>query len=88
MLQLIVEEELDSILPRGTVTFSHNNGSYATTINLVLVSLDRAEKERSRLQGSTSIDPSSSNRLPLTNSMLEGYLLEGVYRQPRERIEG
>jgi hypothetical protein len=38
MLQLMVEEELDSMLPRGTVTFSHNNGSHATTIDLVLVS--------------------------------------------------
>jgi hypothetical protein len=34
----MVEEELDSMLPRGTVTFSHNNGSHATTIDLVLVS--------------------------------------------------
>jgi hypothetical protein len=31
-----VEEELDSILPRGTITYSHNNGSHQTTIDLVL----------------------------------------------------
>jgi hypothetical protein len=31
-----VEEELDSILPRGTITYSHNNGSHQTTTDLVL----------------------------------------------------
>jgi hypothetical protein len=34
----MVEEELDSMLLRGTVTFSHNNGLRPTTIDLVLVS--------------------------------------------------
>jgi hypothetical protein len=35
-LQFMVEEELDSMLPRGTITYSHNNGSHRTTIDLVL----------------------------------------------------
>ena len=38
ILQFMVEEELDSMLPRGTITFSHNNGLHPTTIDLVLVS--------------------------------------------------
>ncbi|KAI4732297.1 hypothetical protein E4T50_17119 [Aureobasidium sp. EXF-12298] len=38
ILQFMVEEELDSMLPRGTITYSHNNGSHQTTIDLVLVS--------------------------------------------------
>jgi hypothetical protein len=38
ILQLMVEEELDSLLPRGTVTYSRNDGSYQTTIDLVLAS--------------------------------------------------
>jgi hypothetical protein len=38
ILQFMVEEGLDSMLPRGTVTFSHNNGAHPTTIDLVLVS--------------------------------------------------
>jgi hypothetical protein len=38
ILQFMVEEELDSMLPRGTITYSHNNGSHRTTIDLVLAS--------------------------------------------------
>jgi hypothetical protein len=34
----MVKEELDSMLLRGTITYSHNNGAHQTTINLVLVS--------------------------------------------------
>ncbi|KAG9513247.1 hypothetical protein KCU93_g10112, partial [Aureobasidium melanogenum] len=37
ILQFMVEEELDSMLPPGTITYSHNNGSHQTTIDLVLV---------------------------------------------------
>jgi hypothetical protein len=33
----MVEEKLDSMLPPGTITYSHNNGSHQTTIDLVLV---------------------------------------------------
>lgn len=38
ILQLMLEEGLDSTLPRGTITFSHNNGSGQSTIDLVLIS--------------------------------------------------
>jgi ribonuclease HI len=38
ILQLMIEEELDSLLPRGTITYSNNDGSRQTTIDLVLVS--------------------------------------------------
>jgi hypothetical protein len=34
----MVKDELDPMLPPGTITFSYNNGSHQTTIDLVLVS--------------------------------------------------
>lgn len=38
ILQFMVEEELDFMLPRGTITYSHDNGSHQTTLDLALVS--------------------------------------------------
>jgi hypothetical protein len=34
----MVEEELDPMLPPGTIIYSYNNGSHQTTIDLALVS--------------------------------------------------